>query len=165
VAQNNQFDSLNLEDIRIGEIKVLESLETANDIEYYRYVSKEKIESFFGPADRMVSRNDELMETEIIRLKYGKSYVEFYDHSFGAGIKEDDYSLYSIALMDDRLWLEYEGEIIRVGLESTNFFANTNEKGQSEIVLKRGILDEISDFILKIGFEEQKVNSAIMIFD
>ncbi len=82
IAQGNQVQSINIEDIMIGRSSILQKVDSIDRNGYYRYTDKRSFIHEFGQPDEIQTRNDDLMETEIVSMKYGTSYVEFFDHSF-----------------------------------------------------------------------------------
>ena len=105
------------------------------------------------------------METEIIRLRYGASYIEFFDHSFGEDLDQNDYSLFSIELNDARLWLQYRNKILKVGKELPILYKQVDDNNESVMMLRRGLLDQISDYVLKVKFAGEKIKSITAVFD
>ena len=128
-------------------------------------MNKNSITEEFGQPNEIQTRNDDLMETEIIRLRYGSSYIEFFDHSFGEDLDQNDYSLLSIELNDARLWLQYRNEILKVGKELPIFYKQVDDNNESVVMLRRGLLNQMSDYVLKVKFEGERIKSITAAFD
>jgi hypothetical protein len=144
-AMQDKLQKIDLEELKIGELLVFKKVEYANGKGYYRYISQDTFLEKFGKPDDIIARMDELMETEIIRMMYGKSYIEFFDHSFNSGLDRKEYSLYSINFEDDNLWVSYQDDFFKVGAEQKSVNGTVDNQGQLIFLLNRGKLNELSD--------------------
>ena len=165
IAQNRGIQAIDLEELSIGNIDIVQGIDSANNIGYYKYIDKKSVINEFGEPDEMQTRNDDLLETEIVRVKYGASCIEFFDHSFGEGLDQNKYSLFSIEFSDAKVWLKYRDQIIKVGEELPAFYEQINDNNEAVITLRRGILDQLSDYVLKVRFKGKKVSSLTAAFD
>ena len=64
-----------------------------------------------------------------------------------------------------RLWLQYHGQVLRVGSPWEEFYRRVDDSGRISIPLKRGRLNQISDYTLTVEFEEDQVTSISAAFD
>lgn len=165
-AQENQDMFINIEDIHINSVKIFRGVDSTSRNKYYKYLDMKTFIDSFGQFDKIVTRNDEMMETEIVRLIYGSSEFEFFDHSFGEGINRDNYTLYSFEISDKNFWLEIEGEVIRPNIIIDYFYENVDSFDNStRILMKRKILNETSDYILLVEFNDKKISKISAILD
>jgi hypothetical protein len=135
-----------LEDIKICDTPIVKGLDTSQNITHYQYISKSDFTSAFGEPDNKQSRISELYETEIVKLTYGLSSVEFYDYSFGEGLPEEEYKILGIELNDSSLWLSYDNEKIVVGKRLDSFYSPKEEDDKVYLELRRGELNQVSDY-------------------
>lgn len=165
VTQGNDTLVFNLEELRIGSIDIVRGIDSINGNGYYKYVDKKIIISELGQPDAIQARNDDLMETEILRMKYGLSYVEVFDSSFGEGLNQNEYSLFRVELNDAAVSLIYRGSILQVGREAPNFYEQKDKSGEAVISLRRGSLGQVSDYVLKIQFRGKRISCITAAFD
>ena len=165
IAQDREMQIINLEDLSLGNVNIVIEIDSVSSHGYYRYINKKSITEEFGQPDEIQTKNDDLIETEIIRLRYGASYIEFFDHSFGEGLNQNEYSLFSIELNDAQLWLQYRNEILKVGKKLPIFYRQVDDNNESVVMLRRGLLNQTSDYVLKIKFEGETVSRITAAFD
>ena len=165
IAQDREMQVINLEDLSLGNVNIIQEIDSINDNGYYGYINKKSTTKEFGQPDEIQTRNDDLMETEIIKLRYGASYIEFFDHSFGEGLNQNEYSLFSIELNDAQLWLQYRNEILKVGKKLPIFYRQVDDNNESVVMLRRGLLNQMSDYVLKVKFEGERIKSITAAFD
>lgn len=163
-VQTESTPSMNIEEIKIGGESVLDSTYSVNQINYYRYINSKHIVKTFGEPDKTQLVVDELMETEILRLIYGNSYIQFYDHTFGGGLAPEHFSLYSIDFNDSRLWVEYLGDTLKVGQKFGKFYPYINEEEIVVVTLNKALIKEVSEYILTVEYEEEIVKRIYTIF-
>lgn len=165
IAQDLGTQVIDLEILNIGNINIVQKIDSVGNSGYYRYINKESFISEFGQPDEVQTRKDDLMETEIVRARYGTSYIEFFDHSFGEGLDQDEYSLFSIELNDAQVWLKYKDELLKVGKQLPAYYKQVNSNHECTVMLRRDKLDQVSDYVLKIRFEGERISRITAAFD
>ncbi len=156
---------LYIEEIKLNSLPLVKGVDTIQDTNYYNYITKSDFTQFFGEPDHMQIRISEMYETEIAKLTYGSSHIEFYDPSFGEGISEDQYKLLSIELNDSSLKMIYRDKEITVGKELPSFYSLNKDDEKVFLELRRGKLDQISDYACILHFDGTILRKVVAYFD
>jgi len=164
-AQNNSTDGLFVDHLAFKNVSIVDHVDTVAGQPYYRYISQSKIIGLFGNPDKKIRRVDELMETTIVRLIYGKSYLDFYDHTYNDDINEDEFSLLALQFSGPELSLKYNDGVISVGESIPDVFNLDQNKEQHLLSLNRKILNQKSEYFLRIELENDKVTELGATFD
>jgi hypothetical protein len=163
LKSQDSAQKINLEEFTISDLPIFEEVEYLNGKGYYRYIALSRFTGMFGQPDQIISRMDELMETEILRLIYGQSYLEFFDHSFTGNLGRENYSLYSIRFEDDKFWVGDKDKSFEVGDRRPSDAEKAED--QQIYLLNRGKLTELSDYVMTIEFENDEIKSIRATFD
>ena len=156
---------LSIEEIKINGLPIVKGVDTTQKIAYYVYIDQSDLTEIIGEPDDVSIRISESYETEIVKLTYGSSHVEFYDSSFGEGLSKEKYELLSVEINDSTLWLTGKDQKMMIGKSLPDYYSLDGDDDKVLLELRRGKINQVSDYVCTLKFKDRKLQKIVAYFD